>query len=105
MASLPEDKAPEEELKESTQDEGREPGIQRRQIERDGGMMMRRRRAGRMSEDMEENEKEKLPFPAPIKVVKNERKPIFDLNEALRLVKVSRICAIHILVWKIPSLL
>lgn len=35
-----------------------------------------------------EEERDKAPFPTLIKVEKNERKPVYDLAEAVRLIKV-----------------
>lgn len=79
VAPLPEDKALDEEKSEQT-------GTERRPIEEVSRVAgMRRRMATRM---FVEEEKDTAPFPSLIKVVKNERKPVHDLAEAIRLVKV-----------------
>ncbi|KAK4768318.1 hypothetical protein SAY87_003459 [Trapa incisa] len=78
VAPLPEDKAPHEK-------KGEEVETERMQAEAESRVAgMRRRMAARM---FVEEERDKAPFPSLIKVEKNERKPVYDLAEAIRLVK------------------
>ncbi|OWM78720.1 uncharacterized protein LOC116195709 [Punica granatum] len=78
VAPLPEDKASREQKDEEMQDE-------RRWIEEDRRAAgMRRRMSSRMF--VEEGE-DAPPFPTLLKVTKNESKPVYDLAEAIRLVK------------------
>lgn len=89
VAPLPEDKALDE-------DKGEEMETERRRNEADSRVAgMRRRMAARM---FVEDERDKVPFPSLIMVEKNERKPVYDLAEAIRLVKV------HVFRFLIPFL-
>lgn len=82
VAPLPEDRASEDAAEEGAEVEKGNEGREKMEFER--RPMMRRRRLSRV---LEEEEQAMVPFPMILKAEKRESKAVYDLAEAIRLVK------------------
>lgn len=92
VAPLPEDRASEDAAEEGAEVEKGNEGREKMEFERrrteagNQATVMRRRRLSRV---LEEEEQAMVPFPMILKAEKRESNAVYDLAEAIRLVKVS----------------